>query len=67
MLVKELRELISDQKDYMEVMIDSDGYLFDISRTLRFVNLDSQSRIVSELNVDDSFTEKESVLVLSTF
>lgn len=67
MLVKELKELLSEFSDYSEIMILNDEYLFDISRTARLVNIDSNSNIISEKDLDNSFNEKEAVIILSTY
>lgn len=67
MIVKELKELLSKYSDYLEVMIDNNSYLFDVSRTTYRVNLDKNNNVINEENVDNSFNEKESVLILSTY
>ena len=67
MLVKELKEFLSEFPDYSEIMILNDEYLFDISRTARLVNIDSNNNITLEKDLDDSFNEKEAVVILQTY
>lgn len=67
MLVKELKEFLSEFPDYSEIMICNDEYLFDISRTARIANIDSDNNIISEKYVDNNFNEKESIVILQTF
>lgn len=67
MLVKELKEFLSEFPDYSEIMICNDEYLFDISRTARLVNIDSKNHITLEKDLDSSFDEKEAVVMLQTF
>ena len=67
MLVKELKEMLSSFPEYMEVVINSEGGLYDISRNSNRVNVDEYSKLISEEFVDDAFDEKEAVLMLSIF
>lgn len=67
MLVKELKELLSEFSDYSEIMISNNEYLFDISRTARLVNIDSKNHITLEKDLDNSFNEKEAIVILSIF
>lgn len=67
MLIKELKEMLSSFPEYMEVVINSEGGLYDISRNSNRVNIDEYNNLTSEEFVDDAFDEKEAVLMLSIF
>lgn len=67
MLIKELKEMLSSFSEYMEVVINSEGGLYDISRNSNRVNIDEYNNLTSEEFVDDAFDEKEAVLMLSIF